>query len=159
MGIMIDDEIKNAVEVCSYQYQLPANLVLAICQIESSFDPWAFRYEPQYKYLLGDRLTMSLTEKFGQMCSWGLMQVMGGVAREHGYKGPLPQLCLPDLGVNYGCKHLQKFFLKYKNYPDAIASYNAGSPRRLEAGGDYVNQYYVKNVQAAWNAFDVKAQL
>jgi len=150
--------IEQAIEVCAAQYELPPALVRAICQIESAFDPWAFRYEPQYKYLLGDKLTMSLTEKFGQMCSWGLMQVMGGVAREHGYTGPLPKLCEPHIGVNYGCKHLKRFYTKHANWPDAIASYNAGSPRKLEPD-TYVNQHYVDSVQRAWNAYDAAKAL
>jgi len=155
----MDQEIDQAIHAIAPQYDLPPNLVFAICQIESSFNAWAFRYEPQYRYLVGDKLTMTLTEQFGQKCSWGLMQVMGGVAREHGYLGPFPRICLVDVGIDLGCKHLRRFYSKHLNWPDTIASYNAGSPRRLTPGGDYVNQGYVKNVQTAWNAYDVKGQL
>jgi hypothetical protein len=146
-------DIEASLALHSDVFRLPINLVKAICQIESSFNPWAFRYEPAYKYILGDKLTMTDTERFGQKCSWGLMQVMGGVARELDYQGPFPQLCEPDIGVRYGCRHLAKFYCRWPNWEDAIASYNAGAPRKL-ATGEYYNQHYVNKVQAAWKAFD-----
>ena len=156
---LIDPSIDHAILAIAPQFSLAPNLVRAICEVESSFNPWAYRYEPQYKYLVGDKLTMSETERIGQMCSWGLMQVMGGVARESGFRGYLPQLCDPNIGLNYGCKHLAKFFTKYLNWPDAIASYNAGSPRKNLADGGYVNQVYVDRVYRAWNLYEQHAQV
>ena len=151
--------IEQAIIAIAPQYSLPPNLVRAICEVESSFNPWAWRFEPQYKYLVGDRLTMTTTERMGQMCSWGLMQVMGGVAREAGYRDAFPNLCDPDVGLNYGCKHLAKFYAKHLNWPDAIASYNAGSPRHNLADGGYVNQIYVDRVFRAWNLHEQNAQV
>lgn len=153
----IDPEINTSIEIISFQYKLPANLVRAICQCESACNPWAFRYEPQYRWLVGDKLTMTNTERFGQMCSWGLMQVMGAVARGYGYEGPFPQLCEPDISLNFGCQHLAKFYLQHQNWPDTIASYNAGSPRKL-SDGNYVNQKYVTKVQTVWNQFDTQKE-
>ena len=149
-------DIKAAIAAISFQYALPSNLVRAICQVESNFEPYAFRYEPQYKWLVGDKLTMTVTEKFGQMCSWGLMQVMGGVAREYHFTGPLPALCEPAIGLNYGCRHLKKFFEQHGNWEDAVASYNAGSPRKV--AGVFLNQDYVKKVMAAWSHWDTTTQ-
>jgi len=139
------------------QHGLPVNLVKAIVKTESAFETWAFRFEPAYKWLVGDKLTMSATERTGQMCSFGLMQVMGGVAREMGFTGYLPQLCDPATGLDQGCRHLKHYYQKYSNWPDTIASYNAGSPRKV--GETYVNQGYVDKVYRAWNAFDAQDQL
>ena len=150
---MIDADILDAIDIIAPQYELPLDLVKAICQVESSWDRWAFRYEPGYKYLVGDKLRMTNTERFGQMCSWGLMQVMGGVAREYGYAGPFPALCQPRIGINFGCRHLHKFFVQYLTWPDAIAAYNAGSPLTLGSGG-YINQAYVDKVHAARKSFE-----
>jgi len=136
---------------------LPVNLVRAIVQTESAGDPWAYRHEPGYRWLVGNPTAMSQTERIGQMSSWGLMQVMGAVAREAGFVGPFPQLCDPAIGLDYGCRHLAGYFKKYQNWPDTIASYNAGRPVRNDAG-QYANQVYVNKVQTRWNAYDVHDQ-
>lgn len=155
---MDDPDISGAITACSFQYQLPANLVRAVCQVESGMNPWSIRYEPGWKYFCGDQLRMTLTERFTQMCSWGLGQVMGSVAREYGYAGPMPQLCEPDIGLTYTCKHLKHFYLAYDNWPDTIASYNAGSPRKLGTNL-YVNQRYIDSVIKIWNALDAQEQI
>ena len=101
---------------------------------------------------------MDPTERIGQMCSWGIMQVMGAVAREHGFTGKpsdFPKLCtIPD-GLLYGCLHLVKFRARYSAWPDVIASYNAGSPRRsLGPDGPYMNQSYVDKVIREWQKLE-----
>lgn len=126
------------------------DLACAIASVESSWNPWAVRFEPAWKYTLtpeifGERLGITLlTEKSMQSHSWGLMQVMGSVARELGFRGPLQMLCDPRTGATFGCKKLRSFLDKYGSEKDAIASYNAGGPRRYE--GMYVNQGYVDKV-------------
>ena len=103
---------------------------------------------------------MSPTERQDQMTSWGLMQVMGAVARELGHTGPLSDLLDPPTGLFYGCLHLRRFRAKYDIWPDVIAAYNAGSPRRVAGQiGPYVNQSYVDKVLAAWNNLEVAIPL
>lgn len=132
-------------------------LVGAICMVESAGDPWAVRIELHWQYYLElkkyadlNRITQT-TEKAMQACSWGLMQVMGSVAREHGYAGPLQRLCEPEIGIRYGCKHLAKFTKKYDSVYDVIASYNAGSPIKTMEGS-YRNQQYVSKVVQYMNS-------
>ena len=116
--------------------------------------PWAALY------LLDNRSQLSPTERVGQMCSWGLMQVMGAVAREYGFKGYFPQLCDPVVGLRYGCLHVTKFRAKYGQWSDVIAAYNAGSPRREPTNPwSYVNQFYVNKVLTVWNGLEVPIPL
>jgi soluble lytic murein transglycosylase-like protein len=56
------------------------------------------------------------------------MQVMGTVAREHGFNKDFPLLCKPPEGLKYGCLHLKKFLRKYNSLSKALESYNAGKP-------------------------------
>ena len=148
----LTDLIKSA----AVRRSLPWELVYAICQVESSLNPSATRHEPHYRWLVGDHETMSHTERHDQMTSWGLMQVMGAVARELGHTGPLSDLLNPATGLFYGCLHLRRFKAKYEVWPDVIAAYNAGSPRRVAGQiGPYVNQSYVDKVLAAWNSLEV----
>lgn len=88
-------------------------LVCAIVEQESSWNPWAMRYEPAFfaKYVanLYTNNKITASEAYARGFSWGLMQVMGQVAREVGFDGPfLSQLCEPETGLAVGCKLLRK---------------------------------------------------
>lgn len=133
--------------------EVPVDCVKAVCFVESGFNEWAYRYESHYKWFMGSEETLTSTERTGQMISWGLMQVMGGVAREHGFTGDLPQLCDPSTGLKYGLLHLRKFYAKYGTWQEALASYNAGSPRK-NAEGKFFNQNYIDKVLRYWAQFE-----
>lgn len=157
---MDNAELTTLIKAAASRRSLPWELVYAICQVESSLNPSAIRHEPRYRWLVGDNETMSPTERQDQMTSWGLMQVMGAVARELGHTGPLSDLLDPPTGLFYGCLHLRRFRAKYDIWPDVIAAYNAGSPRRVAGPiGPYVNQSYVDKVLAAWNNLEVAIPL
>lgn len=146
--------LPQLIDAAAQSSGLPRELVHAVCMVESSMNQWAIRYEPAYRWLYGNHETMTDTEKTGQKMSWGLMQVMGAVARECGFTGWFPSLCDPAIGLKYGCKHLARFYARHKNWPDAIASYNAGSPRKSE-DGRYVNQAYVDTVLRIWDEHEM----
>ena len=157
---MDNTELTTLIKAAASRRSLPWELVYSICQVESSLNPSAIRHEPRYRWLVGDNETMSPTERQDQMTSWGLMQVMGAVARELGHTGPLSDLLDPPTGLFYGCLHLRRFRAKYDIWPDVIAAYNAGSPRRVAGQiGPYVNQSYVDKVLAAWNNLEVAIPL
>ncbi len=155
-------DLRATIKLMARDFDLPWELIEAFATVESSLNQYAMRYEPQYKYLylLDNQSQLSPTERVGQMCSWGLMQVMGAVAREHGFRGYFPQLCDPIVGLRYGCLHVTKFKAKYGQWSDVIAAYNAGSPRRDQTNpGAYVNQFYVNKVLTIWNGLEVPIPL
>lgn len=144
------------------RHGLPPNLVCALVQVESAGDPWAFRYEPLFlrDYLrslkFSPRPPCSFdTEQHGRATSWGLLQVMGQVARERGFSGVfLAELCDPELGLEYGCRQLALLARRYydrRSWDRTIAAYNAGSPRQ-NTEGRFVNQTYVDKVNRQWAA-------
>ncbi len=136
----------------SDKYTIPENLVKAVCQVESGMNMWAVRFEPAYKWLYNiSNIQLTATETVCQKTSYGLMQVMGSVARELGFVGRfLTQLCDPETGLEYGCKHLKNFYMRYNSWEDAISSYNAGSPKKGD-DGKYINQAYVDKVKMYWD--------
>jgi hypothetical protein len=165
------------IQSAAARHNLPPLLLSALIEQESGGDPWAWNPEPRYRYLWDvsrNRTfrTLSLAEIgsevppfdfptlagdrdqewWAQQASWGLMQVMGAVAREGGCRLPyLTALCGPDDNLEYGCRHLSNLrgrFMQTYGWPGVIAAYNAGSPRRLSAGGPYQNQRYVDEVTA-----------
>lgn len=143
---------KDLISRIAAEHGLDRNLVAAIVLQESSGIAQAKRFEPAYRYFYKvDEFAKALdlhpdTEKDGQATSYGLMQVMGAVCREKGFKGFFTDLFDPETNLKYGCQHLKTYLDRYKNLEDAIASYNAGSPRRDAATGKYVNQAYVTSV-------------
>ena len=119
-------------------HQLDAALVCAICEQESSWNPWAIRYEPAFfTHYVAPQLAaghISNTEAQARAFSWGLMQVMGQVAREHNFGmepskqiAPLAQLCDPTCGLDVGCTVLAaKLVAAHGDATRALQLWNGG---------------------------------
>lgn len=126
------------------EYNLDWLLVKAVCIKESSLDTWKIRFEPSWKFrfkpeVFSQKNNVSLeTEINCQKTSWGLMQVMGTVARELGFYEDLPKLLQPQNGIFYGCKKLSALIKRHNDLPTALAAYNAGSGN-IMAGKGYAN--------------------
>lgn len=148
---MIKPELRKIIEEKAIAFEIDPDLVQAFCSVESSYNPAATRYEPGfYKTYIQPMFAMGgfdVHEAIGRATSWGLMQIMGQVAREKGFKGPFEDLFSPTIGLEWSLKHLRHFIDKYKEMglDYAIASYNAGSPRH-KADGSFVNQGYVEKI-------------
>ena len=89
-------------------HKLDGELVCAVIEQESQWNPFAIRYEPAFlaRYIapLYAAGKMTPTEAYARSFSWGLMQVMGQVAREFGFqKESLAELCDPATGIEIGC--------------------------------------------------------
>ncbi len=123
--------------------------------IESGFHPSVVRYEPNWKYsltpdLFSRKLGISARTEFElQKFSWGLLQIMGTVAREVGFDGHLTELCYPDVGLQIGGLKVLQVLQKFGASTDAVASYNGGSPFK-SPDGLYLNQEYVDRFLSEW---------
>lgn len=154
---------------------LPVALVAAIASYESSSNPAAWNPEPKYRWLWNVKLNKpfrTLTsaeisaasppkdfpclvgdrdqEWWAQRASWGLMQVMGACAREHGCREPYLTMLVRDenLGMEFGCRVLAALrdrFLKAFGWRGVVAGYNAGTPV-LVGQGVFANQVYVDRI-------------
>lgn len=146
LSIPLDD-----ISIYAKKYKLDPLLVASIVKVESNGESCATRFEPKWIYMyypsqFKENLGISLqTEETHQKTSWGLMQVMGSVARELGYSGHLVRLCNPDEGLDYGCKKLRQLFDRYYDVENVVSAYNQGSPRKTP-GGLYFNEKYVDKV-------------
>jgi len=136
---MSKEELITLARACAAQHGLDAALVCAVCEQESEWNPWAMRYEPGFrlKYVVpldlrGEMLARPpcsrVTEANARATSFGLMQVMGQVARERGFAGVyLSELCNPEVGLEYGCIQLKrKLELANQNVQTALLRYNGG---------------------------------
>lgn len=153
----LPDHIHALVSRAADRYKLPAALIRAIIRVESAGNPLAVRAEPAFlnRYIRPSVTTYGAsqeTERWLRACSFGLMQVMGQVARELGCTEPyLTALCDPETGIDYGCRLLAKLRDRYvatRGWDAVIAAYNAGSPRIED--DRYVNQGYVDKVLKYW---------
>ncbi len=114
-------------------HNLYPQLVCAVCEQESGWDPWALRYEPAFfsRYVapLFTNNKIDATEAYARGTSWGLMQVMGQVARERGFEGRfLSALCDPATGLAIGCAVLaHKLVAAEGNVQKALLLWNGGA--------------------------------
>lgn len=132
------------------KYGLDAALICAVIEQESSWYPWACRYEPGfYLRYVGPLGLQNETESHSRATSFGLMQVLGQVAREHGFTpASLCELCDADTGVDYGCKKLKQVLeLHNGNLEGALLAYNGGS-----------NLHYASDVLARRARYETQAE-
>lgn len=116
--------------------------ILAVIEIESGFNPRAYRAEPQ----LGD-------------ASRGLMQLLLSTARDRGYRGVPDGLYDPATNIRFGIAHLQwgRDYLRSRlgrapSVSEWVGAYNAGVGNALKG---YVPLGYVNRWLAArdrWRA-------
>ena len=108
-------------------------LVCAVVEQESSWNTWAIRFEPAFfaKYVapLYTNNKITATEAWARGFSWGLMQVMGQVARESGFDSSfLSALCDPEQALTVGCKVLRKKFDAARgDTTQALLAWNGGA--------------------------------
>lgn len=113
-------------------YLLDVPLVCAVCEQESSWNPWSVRYEAAFhaRYiqpLIEKGEVKTATESACRAMSFGLMQIMGQTARELGFTGVfLSELCDPKLGTDFGCKKLRRCFDLKVDASAALLAYNGG---------------------------------
>jgi soluble lytic murein transglycosylase-like protein len=155
-------ELIKLIHAAAGNHGIDPQLFEAICRVESALDASAIRFEPTYKWLynpsiFAKRLKITLeTEIALQRFSIGPCQIMCAVIREQGYIGHLNVIQNdPAFALNAGARHLKGYLVKYPNRLDAIAAWNAGSPRRA-SNGDYVNADYVKKVEAELSKLGVQ---
>src|SRR5713226_6066114 len=112
-GASVDGKLVAAARGAAGAQSLDAALVCAVVEQESGWNTWAMRYEPLFfaKYVasLYTNNKIGASEAYARGFSWGLMQVMGQVARETGFDALfLSALCDPEQGLAVGCKVLRK---------------------------------------------------
>ena len=134
--LVMAQNIESIINEAARKYNVEPALIKAIIKVESSYNPMAFRREPHIKDT-----------------SWGLMQVLLKTARwiTKNPKLTAKELLNPKTNVDIGTRYLAYLLKKYRNLKDAIAAYNAGSPRKI--GSRYVNQRYVDKVYANYIAY------
>jgi hypothetical protein len=162
--VKLPSDVAAAVSLNAGRFGIDPLLVSAIVMKESGGNAWAWKPEPAFRYLwdvktgspfrvltMQERVTEEAPADFpclagdrdqewwAQQASWGAMQVMGAVAREYGFRGDyLTELLSPGVGVEFGCRYLQRQLRRYANdLEPAISAYNAGSST-LSNHADYV---------------------
>jgi soluble lytic murein transglycosylase-like protein len=110
-------------------HALDAGLVCAVIEQESAWDAHAMRYEPAFRMRYVAPLQLSPTEEIARSISWGLMQVMGQLARERGFADKfLSALCDPATGLEIGCTvFASKLSAAGGDAAQALALWNGGA--------------------------------
>jgi hypothetical protein len=144
---------RQEIDTVAREFGLDADTLAAQVLVESAGVPWAWNPEPRYHalwHVRTDRPFRAITpeearsetpppdflalagdpdqEWWAQQASWGLLQIMGAVAREHGFRGPyLTALCDPVVNLRLGGAHLRKLLTRYGgDLARALCAYNGG---------------------------------
>jgi soluble lytic murein transglycosylase-like protein len=160
-------KLRNAITYYSHFHKIDPDLIASIIYCESRGEPRAYRFEPGFfeRYIQGkpvgdipgywppQNLVSRETEAMARSTSWGVMQVMGQVAREHGYRGDyLHELTDIRESIKYGTEKLGKCLKRSGNLREAIARYNGDI--HSEAAQKYAQKVLAvlntKQFQAIW---------
>lgn len=142
--------ISLAKKIATVQGLDPA-LVCAVCEQESAWRPWVTRYEPAFlsRYVKPENPDYPTQDETAKAYSWGLMQVMGLTAREHGYRDELEDLLMPELAIGIGCRVLKgKLAGKGGDVARGLLAYNGGG-----------NMLYPKEVMARMAKYEEKSDV
>jgi soluble lytic murein transglycosylase-like protein len=135
---MPDPELVALAKNIAIQHGLNESLVCAVVEQESSWEPSATRYEPLFRerYIvpLIVPLGLSLDEQTFRATSYGLMQVLGEVAREFGYTGDTEGLKDPATGLEFGCRKLSQCMQRAGNDAYRALEFFNGGGNKLYAG-------------------------
>lgn len=123
------DTLSRIARATAKSFNLPEDIVCAICEQESNWNPWAIRFEEGFYKRYTEPMKLSDTEEHARAMSFGVMQVMGQTARERGFQGKfLTELCDPVTGIEFGCKTLaHKLERQGGDIKAAILAYNGGA--------------------------------
>lgn len=151
------EDMQNLARAIAGKYGLSPSLVCAVCQQESSWNQYAIRYEAAFfaKYVapLFTNGKIDVTEAYARAFSWGLMQVMGEVAREFGFDGSLAVLTDPAANLDIGCKVLKhKLDRANGDVEKGLLSWNGG------ANKDYPTQVMARIPQYSAQATELSMQ-
>src|SRR5436853_7131746 len=132
---MTKEELIALAGIKAQDHGIDPALLKALCEAESSWNPWAARWEPNFfrKYVAplytADQIVGGATEAYMRAMSWGLGQVMGQTARELGFTGQfLSELCDPLVGLEFCCRKLKSALDAHVGQvEDALLRYNGGS--------------------------------
>jgi hypothetical protein len=141
--------VKEAVTASAAKYALSAELLAAQVLVESSGDPYAFRFEPKFfrTYVLGN--VHAKAARFGPLaaCSFGPLQIMLETAYELGFTGFPEELFNPAIGMDWGAKYLATLLAWAQgDYTKAWCAFNGGKGAALTL--PYANQIYADKILA-----------
>lgn len=127
--MMTKEELINTARLVALNMAMDPALVCSVCATESSWNPNATRYEPGFfRRYISSMKGLTEDEMGKRATSFGLLQIMGQVARELGFDGKdLIELLDPMTGLTYGCRKLKRCLeAENGNVPAALLKYNGG---------------------------------
>lgn len=127
------------IQQAALQTQINLPLLAAVIHQESGGNPYAVRYEPAFlKRYLEKKTRKTIGGYVPTRCSWetevrmrstsfGLMQMMGQVLRERGFRGEfLTEALDPATNLKWGSEFLQTLLHKHDTAEAALLRWNGG---------------------------------
>lgn len=132
----VDQLILDTINKYSAAYNISSKFLLALIETESGFNPYAFRYEPNYRWVYPvDPIAkkLNITKESAlimQKCSYGLCQIMGAVFYEFNFIISQAEMYNIDTNIKCACMILGRRKDRYNisnDRPDQLYDvYNSG---------------------------------
>lgn len=163
----ISPDLESLIAAAATKHGLPLVLVRAMVLHESVGGiTCAARYEPSFYERYEKDSTPSFrpdgcsieTERIQRSTSWGLMQVMGETARCNGFRGWFAELCVPEVGLEWGCLYVRRLADKYlegHDWPRIMRAYNGGPGGRDNTASPYPGLILAHIPGGVWPATEV----
>lgn len=129
-------------------------LLCALVEHESSWNPWAVRFEPAFeaRYIKPVNPAMPTTLELTKAMSFGLGQIMAETAIELGFQGRfMTELCDPDTGLEFAARKLHRCLTIHPPVKQNDGSLDYGLALLAYNGGADMN--YPKLVMQFWNKY------
>lgn len=153
------NSIRELISSVAANHGVDDNYLYSLVMVESAGKPWVSRIEYHYPYLVTPKLysqklgITESTEVMNQRTSYGLVQIMGGVARELGWQSHLPKIFTPHINLNLGLTLIKKLMKKYDDDMDKVsAAYNWGHASMDRTTGKFKNQSYVDKINKIYRS-------
>jgi len=153
------NEFDTLFEKTGKDYHIKPLLLKAIAVRESTLNPKAYRYEPEYwEHYLKHLDSWKDKEPTIVAASYGLMQILFTTASGLGFTGTGEELYDPAINIDLGAKLLKQLLDKvlsrkqYETFPwlsplsIVLALYNGGGWKNPDIEGNLRNQVYVDRV-------------
>lgn len=155
--------ILELIDVAAMRSDLEVNLVTAIASVESLFDPSHEEHVNEFCDLVDpEKYATALdipvrAERWAQRTRLGVMGILGGMARKHGYEKDLDMLLIPKENIYLGCEVLKTLFRRYESEDAVILAWRGYSvllPPKIQPKNEREFLIKVKKKLVALRAID-----
>lgn len=163
----LKDQLDYAIKTAAERHEVEEAIIRAFCGVEGQNFVFAYRVDHSIlvnQYWYAKLLTDEERPHKKYWASYGVMQILYGLAKALGYTGPAEGLFDPVVNVDLATKHFKACLITHTVFKRAISAYNYGHHAWHDTNKngvhdlneDYKNQAYVDKVYKLYKKYGGK---